>query len=304
MVGVHGLELDNSISVFGRVATLGGAYHLDLTGLLDRLSALAPELAQTAIVTVPSTFDRVAVSTNITRGNDGIDRVRVLAGVCDRVQPARLADLFAAETRELVVELASMPHDPQAFALAVTGYGRRSLAIDLAHLGKLGIDVDALGELATALIGADRLIGLTDRADTSGARAWTLHVAHHNGDDAQHAATHSRIGAVATTLGISAPQRNLIAGLHDALANGRDSYSWLRVRPQMPTQLGVLWPNVRWEDVVNIATTLYPKTGSATRLGELAGAFDAAAASGVELELTTVDPPEMRVLVTVAKGAA
>ncbi|HEX5062944.1 MAG TPA: hypothetical protein VFV99_26400 [Kofleriaceae bacterium] len=286
------------------MATLGSAYRLDLTALFDRLSALAPELAKTAIVTVPRTFDRLAISTNITRGNDGIDRVRVLAGVCDPAQPARLATLFGAETKDLVVEVESMPHDPQAFALSVTGYGRRSLASDLAHLGSFGVDVDSLGELASSLIGADRLIGLADRADTTGARAWTLHVAHHNGDDAQHNATRAQVGTVAEKLGISAPQRNLVAGLHDALTNGRDSYSWLRVRPQMPTQLGVLWPTVRWEDVVNIATTLYPTSASGTRLGELAGAFDVDAASGVELELTTTDPPDMRVLVTVAKGAA
>jgi len=302
---VHGLELDNSISVFGRVATLAGVYRLDLTAFLDRLAALATELASDAIVTVPSTFDRLSVSTNIRRGNDGIDRVRVLARVCDREQPDRLTKLFAAETRDMVVELESMPHDPQAFALGVTGYGKRDLASDLARLGGFGVDVAELERLATSLVGADKLIGLGDRADTAGARAWTIHVAHRNGDDAQHAATRAQIGAVATMLGVGSPQRNLVAGLHDALSDGRDSYSWLRVRARTPgAQLGVLWPGVRWEDVVNVAKTLYPKTGSPARLGELAGAFDASAAAALELELSSVDPPAMRVLVTVAKGPA
>jgi len=77
------------------------------------------------------------------------------------------------------------------------------------------------------------------------------------------------------------------------------------VRARTPgAQLGVLWPGVRWEDVVNVAKTLYPKTGSPARLGELAGAFDASAAAALELELSSVDPPAMRVLVTVAKGPA
>jgi uncharacterized protein YbjQ (UPF0145 family) len=307
MRGVHGLELDSSISAFGRVATLAGAYRLDLTAFLDRLAALAPELGRDAIITVPSTFDRVGVATKITRGNDGIDRVRVLARTCDAEQPDRLARLFGAETHELVVELESMPHDPQAFALIVTGYGKRSLSADLAELATFGLggELARLEELATALVGADKLIGLSDRADTTGARAWTIHVAHRNGDDAQRAATRERIGAVAATLGIGAPQRNLVAGLHDALNDGRDSYSWLRVRPEVPgARLGMLWAGVRWEDVVNIATTLYPRSGCSARLGELAGAFGAGAAAGVELELTTVDPPSMRVLVTLAKGRA
>lgn len=299
---MHGLELDTSIAVFGRLATLAGVYRLDLSGLLDRLAALAPELAQEAIASVPATFDRIGVGTNVRRGNDGIDRVRVLAGVCDREQPDRLAALFGAETRELAVELESMPHDPQAFALAVTGYGKRSLASDLAHLARFGVDVAQLEPVATQLVGADRLIGLTDRADTTGARAWTIHVAHRNGDDAQHASTREQIGNVAAVLGVGTPQRNLVAGLHDALAGGRDSYSWLRVRAARPgVQVGVLWANVGWEDVVNIAKALFPKGVSSRRLGELAGALDASAAAGVELELTHSDPPAMRVLVTVAK---
>jgi hypothetical protein len=305
MGAVHGLELDQSISVFGQVATLGAVYRLDLTRFLDRLSALSPELAQEAIVTVPSTFDRIAVSTNIRRGNDGIDRVRVLAGACDRAQPDRLGQLFAAETRELVVEIESMPHEAEAFALTVTGYGKRSLAVDLARLEKLGVDVAQLELLATSLVGGDKLIGLSDRADTTGSRAWTVHVAHRNGDDTQRAATRDRITSVAATLGIGVPQRHLVAGLHDALAGDRDSYSWLRVRQHTGgVQFGVLWPSVSWEDVVNIALTLYPKSGSSARLGELAGAFDANAASGVELELATQDAPKMRVFVTAAKGSA
>jgi hypothetical protein len=198
----------------------------------------------------------------------------------------------------MVVELESMPHDPQAFVLAVSGYGKRSLATDLANLAGYGIDTSELEPLVTSLVGADRLIGLTDRADTAGGRAWMIHVAHRNADDKQHAATKACIGHVASTLGIGGPQRNLVAGLHDALSDGRDSYSWLRVRANQPgAQLGVTWSTVGWDDVVNVAKSLYPK--SSARLGELAGAFDASTAAGVELELTHADPPAMRVLVTV-----
>ena len=74
-----------------------------------------------------------------------------------------------------------------------------------------------------------------------------------------------------------------------------------QVRALFAQGVPVLWANVGWEDVVNIAKALYPKGASSTRLGELAGALDASAAAGVELELTHADPPAMRVLVTVAK---
>lgn len=301
-----GLELDQAIPVFARITTLAAAYGIDAAALLDRLTAVAPEVSEEALITVPGTFDRIAVGTRIARGNDGVDRVRVLSSTCDATQPARLEQLARAETRDLWVEIESVPHDLQAFAITVSAYGKRVLSSDLGRLAGFGVPgelIKQLDELTTTLVGRDKLIGLADRADTAGARTWTIQVAHRNADAQQRAATVSQIRSVATTLGVTEAQRNVVIGLHDTFAAGRDSYSWLRVREHKPgIELGVLWSDVAWEHVVNMMLSFYPNSGASIRLGELAGAFGADAAAGVELELGSTSLPGMRISVTLTKG--
>ncbi|MDB4961749.1 MAG: hypothetical protein JWP01_1748 [Myxococcales bacterium] len=301
-----GLDLEHSVAVFGRVATLAGAYHVDVAGLLERLSALAPELAAEALITVPSTFDRIAVATRILRGNDGIDRVRSLSRACDPRQPARLEALAGAETSDLWIELETVPGESQACALTVSAYGKRVLSADLGRLTQFGVAPDVLAQLetlTTTLVGEDKLIGLADRADTAGARSWTIHVAHRNATDEQRAAAVNQITTVAATVGVGEPQRNLVSGLHATFARARDSYSWLRVRENIPgIELGVMWADVPWEHLVNMMLGFAPNSESSARLGELSGAFDAAAASAVELELGSSKIPRMRASVTLRKG--
>ena len=295
-------------AVLGRLATLGAAYRVETAPLFDRLTALAPELAELAVISVPGTFDRISAGTQIKRGNDGVDRLRVLGGTCDREQPARLAVIAGPETQRLNVDLETVAGDPQAFRCTVTGYGKRVLAEDLRSLAGFGVSPEVLGRLEALvpqLVGPDKLIGLADCATSSGGRTWTLHVAHRNTDEAQRVAAKQRIIAVAESLGVTVAQRSVIDGLHDAFVDGRESYSWLRIREHQPAiQLGVLWSNVRWEDVVNVTVNFDPKREPGTRLGQLSGALGADRAAGLELELGSTEPPQTRVYVTLTNGRA
>lgn len=299
-----GLHLDSAIPVFGRIATLAGVYRIDLTSVIDRIGVLAPELSDLAMVTVPHTFDRIAITTQLVKGGDGLDRALALSNACDPEQSKRLAILTSSDTHEVNLEVESLPGDKDGFAVTVQAFGKRSLVSDLDRLQRFGVAMNVathIGALAQGL--GDRPIGLTDRGDTTGARAWTLHVLQPNRDDAQRAATRERLTTVATALGVTAAQKNVIAGLHDALAGDRDSYAWLRIRSGETTPiLGLVWANLAWEHVVRMMTAFYPTRDTSNRLGELSGATGANVAAAIELILGPTEPPRMSVAVTLEKG--
>ena len=53
------MNVEASAQVFGRIAALGDALRVDTRTLLERLTLLAPEVSEYAMITVPHTFDRI-----------------------------------------------------------------------------------------------------------------------------------------------------------------------------------------------------------------------------------------------------
>jgi len=303
-IPVKAFDLE-AAALYGRLAAYARATRLDLSRFLEWLAPFGPELAELAMITVPDRFDRMAVTAQIARSGDGVDRLLGLVRAHQPEQAERLAALAGAETGEVNLELETVPGDVDGLTVTVHALGRRRLDDDLARLAGFGVPAASVGELrelAMTLGGDDRLIGLGDRAGSDGTR-WSLQVAHHNRDAAERAATRGRLDAAAAALAATDAQRHLVEALHDVFAGGRDSYALLRVdRGGVARELGVMWSGVAWEHVVRMMIGFHPGTDAAARLGELAGAFDADVASAVELVLGPTEPPRMRVAATVIGG--
>ncbi|HEY1558784.1 MAG TPA: hypothetical protein VGF94_28370 [Kofleriaceae bacterium] len=278
--------------VFGRIAALGVAYRIDIQRLVQRASVLVRDPARMLLVAVPHAFDRVAVMAELKKA----EMVPALA-LCDGDQLARVDTLAGgADTTGAVIELESVPGAPDQLAVSVQALGRRALDSDLARLARFGVAVEPVREVANAL-GSGRLIGVTDH---SAGPAWTLHFSQPNATPAQRDIARAHLDRAAELVGATPAQRHMVAGLHDVLAAGRESFALVKVRPS-GVQLAVLWGLVPWEHVVRMMLQLYAGD-SAKKLGELAGAVDSDVAAMVEVTLGGAAPPAMRVAAQVRAG--
>ena len=294
-IAVTTLEQQAS-SVFGRIATLGGAYGIAVQPLLDKLVFVSEEVAAFVLVAVPHSFDRIAASTPIKRGGDVIARIAPLSEAADPDQLARFEQLAASDTRDLYAEL---DHGPDGFAFTLQAFGNRKLDTDLSRLAAVGADTTGAREVAVLLGAEDNLVGVTDRSGGT----WTMHVRQRNRDDAERAATRQRVAAAGAALGVTQAQINVTAALHDTFAKDNDSYAFIRLtKTGLSRELGITWGGIAWEHVVRMMLGFYPGADTAKRLGELSGAFDSQVAAAVELTLLPTEPPRMRVAATLTKG--
>lgn len=275
-------------NVSGRIATLAGFYGIDLGPMSNALGELALDIVRRAMVTVPHTFDRMAISTRLRPE---------LIGPTATPQLARAARFGAAEARDLDLELESIPSG--GYATTVRAIGPRKLESDLTALASFGVDAFALDQLRTActMLGADDVVGISDR-EVAGDVSFQLHIRQANTDDEACAASRARIDLAATALGATGPQRRVVQSLHDTLAKGRDSMAAVRVGGGQ-VRMSVRWVDVQWETAIKMMLGFYPRNDAGQKLGELSGAFDAESAAGVELHLGPTEPPGMSVSVVV-----
>lgn len=283
---VNGLARQGT--VLARIASLAGFYDIELAPAAELLAKLGPELSRGALVTVPVTFDRLAIDARVPRER--------LDELVDRDQLRRV-DKLVGESHliELQVEVSAAGVGHRVRAL-----GSRSIEQDCELLAGFGVGTLALDSLRDCAAHLGIPLSIADRA-RGGAPVWQLQFAHRNRSDAERATTRARVLAVARKLGATAPQCNLIDGLHDTLAKDRDSYSTLIVDPESTTlQLAVRWQHVRWETVIRMAIGFRPNSDVGQKLGELSGAFNADEAEAIELLLGPSEPPELRVAVACA----
>lgn len=279
-------------TALARIASLAGFYDIDLAPVAELLAKLGPELAETTVVGVPVTFDRLAIFARVERtrldellGREQLQRVDKLVGKL----------VVDARPVELEIEVGAA-----GVAYTVRAFGNRSVAADSELLASFGVGTLALDSLRDCVAHLGIPFSIADRTRGS-ARQWSFQFAHRNETDAQRADTRARILAVARELGATRPQCNLVDGLHDTLAKERDSYTTLIVDPESTTlQLAVRWQHVRWETVIRMALGFRPKSDAGKKLGELSGAFDANDAEAIELLLGPSEPPELRVAVACA----
>jgi hypothetical protein len=281
--------LVSQANVLARIGSLGGFYGVDLSAMQSALGTLGPELVHHAMVTVPATFDHVAVTTRVAR-----DRLDPL---CNLDQLRRLGKLVP-EARELDVEIDS------SGTITVRALGSRYVPADSELLANFGVGTLALDSLRDCAAHLGAPLAIADREQLDG-HDWMFVFGQRNATDSDRATARAQLLTVARKLGATAPQCNLVDGLHDALARDRDSYATLAISPEHTTpELTVRWQDVRWETVIRMMLGFHPKSDAGKKLGELAGAFDAEQAAAIELALGPIEPPAMRVAVTLAGAAA
>jgi hypothetical protein len=124
---------------------------------------------------------------------------------------------------------------------------------------------------------------------------WTYVIEQPNADDAACAATIERIDRVAETVGVTAAQRRVAAGLHRNLARSTPSRASLRFRAgQVQPFVGVSWDRVEWQPIQSMISGFYPDHGAIGQLPRIARACEVEDAS-VELVLGPTDPPAVRI---------
>lgn len=274
--------------MFGRIAALGDALRVDTRTLLERLTLLAPEVSEYAMITVPHTFDRIAVATGIKRRPEVLARV---LEICGEDRARRFDRLAGTNARGAGVELATSPDGLEVSLLA---FGNRVAADDLATLESFGLRANAAAREVAAQLGSE--IAITDGTD-----GWVLHFEQPNATAEQRAATRTRVDTAAARLGATMPQRHMVEGLHDTLCGGRESFARLVLDHDAAPRLAVAWGGVAWEHIVRMMIEMY-RGDVATHLGEIAGAFGADSAASVEVELAPTEPPAMRVTVILTGG--
>ncbi len=295
-----------AVEVLGRAIALAAAYGLDVTGLVEALTPFADRLSDRALVTVPDTFDRIAITTALGRGPAALQRASELTGAVDSRQAARVAELLGNDVNRVHLEVESRPGDALALATTVRAFGNRDLDAVVQRLAGVSsapaAAIDALTAGLVALGGEDRLVGITDRATAAGPESWSLFVAQRNEGERARAATRARLDEAAARLGVSNAQRNVVQDLHDVFAHDRESYAWMTLRPDgLAPGMGVVWIDVPFEHIVRMMIGFQPASDCGRRLGELAGALDAAAAT-VELQLLPTEPPHVRAAATIHGG--
>lgn len=278
------MGLISQANVLARIGAIAGIYDIDISAMHDSLGTLGPELANGTLVTVPITFDRLALTTRVERAQ--------LEQICDATQLERVDRLATASH---VLELELEAGGPQLARTVHIG-GGRDFSADLSRLSAFGVDRETIETLraCTSELGVPRAVA--DR-DEKVATSWQLELRHPNSTPAERATTRRRLAAVARTLSVTPAQCNLVDSVHDMLAKDRDSDSILFVGTD-GVRLAVRWRHVRWESAIRIALGFGPPVDVGRKLGELSGAFNAESADTVELVLGPTEPPLMRVAIS------
>jgi hypothetical protein len=273
--------------VLARIGGLAGLYRIDLDPLYPALSALGGDLARRAMVTVPYTFDRIAVATHASRD-------RVTAAI-DPAQVRRFERLVPGAT-DIEVELETAGDAIASTLRAPQTRPLDAVCSDLEALGAGSLGLDRLRQTGARLGRAPSSIA--DRRDADGSLRWTLHFRHDNDGDDERAATQKRLLAVAGALAVTVPQQSIIESLHAVLAKDADSEALLSIgaEHEVPV-LAVRWQRVRFETIIRMMLGFYPELDAGRRLGELAGALDANHATAMELRLGQSEPPAMRIAI-------
>jgi hypothetical protein len=257
--------------------------------LLQELTLLAPEVSDYAMISVPHTFDRIAVATGIKRRPEVLDRVREL---CGDDQARRFDRLAGADARGAAVELECSRTGGVDHALLA--FGNRAPQTDLATLRELGMPANEIAESVAGALGDE--IAITDRRD-----GWVLHFEQSNATAEQRRATRGRIDRAAEQLAVTLAQRHMFEGLHDTLCQGRETFARLYLDHAAHTELAVAWGGVAWPHVVRMLIEFY-RGDVAKHAGELSGAFGAETAASVEVGLRSTEPPAMRIAVILMRG--
>jgi hypothetical protein len=273
--------------VLARIGGLAGLYQIDLDDMYQSLSVLGDELSRRVLVTVPHTFDRIAITTRASRER--------AAEVVAATQLARFNQLAPGAT-ELEIELET---GGESVTRTLRGGHNRpvdALAPTLQALGVPSLGIDRVTQAGERLGGV--VHDLADRFDSDSSSRWTLHYRYRNDDDAVRADTERRIMAVAEALAVTKPQKSIIEGLHGVLAAGADSQALLSigVDESVPV-LSLRWIHVPFETVIRMMLGFYPKLDAGRRLGELAGALAASRTTAMELQFGVTEPPAMRIAV-------
>ncbi len=279
------MGLISQATTIARLGAIGGFYGIESAALHAALGRLAPQLQRGVIVTVPMTFDSLAVRTRVARedvhdiiGADQLRRIDLLAPGASRM--------------ELELETAGV-----GLVTTLRVHGGRDVATDCTLLAQLGAGTAALAVLGDAAAALGAPVSIADRAEL-GALAWLLEFRHANASEAERDRTRERISRAATLLGATAAQLSLVDSIHDMLAGDRDSESAVLLDADEPApRLAVRWTHVRWETVIRMALGFHPGSDAGTKLGQLSGAFGAELAQSVELLLGPSEPPTMRVAV-------
>ncbi len=128
--------------------------------------------------------------------------------------------------------------------------------------------------------------------------AWTYELEQDNADDEAVAATIARVHAVADQLGVTPPQKKISAGLHRSLNRGMPSRAWVRARKgELDPVIGLAWDQVEWLPMQHMMAGFYPELDAETKISRLSRNLGVEHAT-VELLLGPVDPPGMRIIVT------
>jgi hypothetical protein len=126
---------------------------------------------------------------------------------------------------------------------------------------------------------------------------WTYTIEHDNTDLEP---TLSAIDRVTEELGVTAPQRRIVAGLHRSIARGAPTRAALIARGgTVEPALHVIWDRVEWQPIGSMMAGFYPEHGAIGQLPRIAQLCEAEHAT-VALILGRTDPPAMRLTIRLA----
>ncbi len=232
-----------------------------------------------------------------------IVRIGSLLGIKTSTLLPRLASLADELARDMVI---SIPHGfdsmsvatrvPRATALAVAGPWIESLAGDDLELEISATAITAYSDEAAMPSDApDFLTALGELAEVGyDGTMWTCVLEHGNTDDAARDATAAWIDRVATTLGVTASQRDIAGKLHRSLARGMPIRASLRSKAgAVEESLTIAWDRVEWQPIQSMLGGFYPRGQGVEMIARLSRAIDPDTAT-VELALGPQDPPGVR----------
>lgn len=125
---------------------------------------------------------------------------------------------------------------------------------------------------------------------------WTYVVEHGNADLEP---TLAAIDRVAEALGVTGPQRRIVAGLHRSIARGAPSRAALIARgANVEPALHVIWDRVEWQPIGSMLSGFYPEHGSVGQIPRIAQLCEAEHAT-VALVLGRTDPPGVRITIRI-----
>jgi hypothetical protein len=124
---------------------------------------------------------------------------------------------------------------------------------------------------------------------------WSYVVEHTNGEAMD--LTLASIDRVAEALGVTSPQRRIVAGLHRSIARGTPTRAMLVARgATVEPSLHVIWDRVEWQPIGSMMSGFYPEHGAIGQLPRIAQLCEAESAT-VALVLGRTDPPGMRITI-------